>query len=91
MLQQEEPFHHFHPHASPCTHGQEIADHSGIVWCPGHPTCVRWNRANGSSSSMLLIRACSAFILQAIIMGTVFLKLSDSTATYFSRGGVLFL
>ncbi|TCD65301.1 hypothetical protein EIP91_002826 [Steccherinum ochraceum] len=31
-----------------------------------------------------------AFIIQAIIMGTVFLRLSGSTATFFSRGGVLF-
>ena len=31
------------------------------------------------------------FVVQAVIMGTVFLRLSDSTATFFSRGGVLFL
>ncbi|THH28859.1 hypothetical protein EUX98_g5325 [Antrodiella citrinella] len=30
------------------------------------------------------------FVIQAIIMGTVFLQLSNSTATFFSRGGVLF-
>ena len=29
-------------------------------------------------------------IIQAIIMGTVFLRLSDTTQTFFSRGGVLF-
>ncbi|RPD61629.1 pleiotropic drug resistance ABC transporter [Lentinus tigrinus ALCF2SS1-7] len=29
-------------------------------------------------------------VLQAIIMGTVFLRLSDTTQTFFSRGGVLF-
>ncbi|KAI0943006.1 hypothetical protein AcW1_002753 [Taiwanofungus camphoratus] len=30
------------------------------------------------------------FIIQAIIVGTIFLKLSTNTATFFSRGGVLF-
>lgn len=29
-------------------------------------------------------------IFQAVIMGTVFLRLSDSTSSYFSRGGVMF-
>lgn len=33
----------------------------------------------------------AAYVFQAIIMGTVFLKVQDSTAAYFSRGGVLFL
>ncbi|KAI5121205.1 hypothetical protein M0805_006006 [Coniferiporia weirii] len=31
-----------------------------------------------------------SFIFQAIIMGTIFLKLANSTSAYFSRGGVLF-
>lgn len=31
-----------------------------------------------------------SFVLQAIIMGTVFLRLDDDTSTFFSRGGVLF-
>ncbi|THH12068.1 hypothetical protein EW145_g234 [Phellinidium pouzarii] len=31
-----------------------------------------------------------SFIFQAIIMGTIFLKVSNSTSAYFSRGGVLF-
>ncbi|KDR66421.1 hypothetical protein GALMADRAFT_80772 [Galerina marginata CBS 339.88] len=30
------------------------------------------------------------FVLQAIIIGTTFIKIPDSTAAYFSRGGVLF-
>ena len=33
----------------------------------------------------------STFILQAIIMGTVFYKSPENTVAYFSRGGVLFL
>jgi ATP-binding cassette subfamily G (WHITE) protein 2 (SNQ2) len=33
----------------------------------------------------------ASYIFQGIIMGTVFLKVQDSTAAYFSRGGVLFL
>lgn len=33
----------------------------------------------------------STFVAQAIIIGTVFWRLSDSTNTFFSRGGVLFL
>ena len=31
-----------------------------------------------------------SFIVQAIIVGTVFLRLKDTTQTFFSRGGVLF-
>ncbi|KAI0767296.1 pleiotropic drug resistance ABC transporter [Fomes fomentarius] len=31
-----------------------------------------------------------SFVLQAIIMGTVFLRLDNDTSTFFSRGGVLF-
>ncbi|KZT04452.1 pleiotropic drug resistance ABC transporter [Laetiporus sulphureus 93-53] len=30
------------------------------------------------------------FVVQAVIVGTIFLKLSDTTQTFFSRGGVLF-
>ena len=33
----------------------------------------------------------AAYVFQGIIMGTVFLRVQDSTAAYFSRGGVLFL
>ncbi|KAI0698983.1 pleiotropic drug resistance ABC transporter [Cerioporus squamosus] len=32
----------------------------------------------------------ASFTIQAIIIGTVFLRLSDTTQTFFSRGGVLF-
>ncbi|KAF7984655.1 hypothetical protein HWV62_12906 [Athelia sp. TMB] len=32
----------------------------------------------------------ASFIVQGIIMGTVFLRVPDSTGAYFSRGGVLF-
>ncbi|OSD01072.1 pleiotropic drug resistance ABC transporter [Trametes coccinea BRFM310] len=32
----------------------------------------------------------ASFVLQAIIMGTVFLRLKNTTETFFSRGGVLF-
>lgn len=32
-----------------------------------------------------------SYIFEAVIMGTVFLKVGSSTAAYFSRGGVLFL
>ncbi|KZT04946.1 pleiotropic drug resistance ABC transporter [Laetiporus sulphureus 93-53] len=31
-----------------------------------------------------------SFILQGVIVGTIFLRISDSTTTFFSRGGVLF-
>ena len=40
---------------------------------------------------MMLTLACSVFIIQAIIIGTVFYKVPDSTSAFFSRGGVLFL
>lgn len=33
----------------------------------------------------------SSFIVQAVIIGTVFLRMEENTAAYFSRGGVLFL
>ena len=32
----------------------------------------------------------ASFVLQAIIIGTVFLRLDNTTVTFFSRGGVLF-
>ncbi|OBZ76087.1 Brefeldin A resistance protein [Grifola frondosa] len=32
----------------------------------------------------------ASFVVQAIIMGTVFLRLNNTTVTFFSRGGVLF-
>lgn len=31
------------------------------------------------------------FIIQAVIIGTVFLRIPDSTSAFFSRGGVIFL
>ena len=34
---------------------------------------------------------CRVFVIQAVIIGTVFLRMSDSTAAFFSRGGVIFL
>lgn len=39
----------------------------------------------------LLMTTCRSFILQGIIMGTVFLRTPEATSAYFSRGGVLFL
>ena len=33
----------------------------------------------------------TTFIVQGIIMGTVFLKSPEATSAYYSRGGVLFL
>ena len=41
--------------------------------------------------SLLIALLCSSFILQAVIVGTVFVRLSTDTSTFFSRGGVLFL
>ncbi|KAL0960159.1 hypothetical protein HGRIS_011794 [Hohenbuehelia grisea] len=41
-------------------------------------------------NKMASIMNLASFILQGIIVGTVFLHLPDSTAAYFSRGGVLF-
>lgn len=32
-----------------------------------------------------------AFMIQAIVVGTVFLRIPNTTATFFSRGGVLYL
>jgi hypothetical protein len=34
---------------------------------------------------------CRTFVFQAIILGTTFLKLPESTSAYYSRGGILFL
>lgn len=33
----------------------------------------------------------TTFIIQAVIVGTVFLNMAESTSVYFSRGGVIFL
>jgi ATP-binding cassette subfamily G (WHITE) protein 2 (SNQ2) len=32
-----------------------------------------------------------AFMIQAIVVGSVFLRIPNTTATFFSRGGVLYL
>ncbi|KAH9927376.1 pleiotropic drug resistance ABC transporter [Amylocystis lapponica] len=42
----------------------------------------------GSAAAQII--GTTTFVLQAVIVGTIFLRLADSTATYFSRGGVLF-
>ena len=39
----------------------------------------------------LTIFLCSAFVIQGVIIGTVFLQMPEATSAYFSRGGVLFL
>ncbi|KAJ3748437.1 pleiotropic drug resistance ABC transporter [Lentinula detonsa] len=41
-------------------------------------------------SSLATIFNLVSFIIQGIIVGTVFLQIPDSTSAYFSRGGVLF-
>lgn len=33
----------------------------------------------------------SVFVIQAVIIGTTFVRMTDATTGYFSRGGVLFL
>ena len=48
---------------------------------------LRILRGNFATEAIQII----VFILQAIINGTVFLQVPDSTSAYFSRGGVLFL
>ena len=42
---------------------------------------------NGAATAIQLF----SYIFQGIIMGTVFLNMPQTTAAYFSRGGVLFL
>jgi ATP-binding cassette, subfamily G (WHITE), member 2, SNQ2 len=49
----------------------------------------RWQIIKGQWATVVLDMA--AFLVQAIIMGTVFFRLENTTATFFSRGGVLFL
>ncbi|KZT65216.1 hypothetical protein DAEQUDRAFT_716908 [Daedalea quercina L-15889] len=48
----------------------------------------RWQIIQGSVATQV-IQAMS-FVLQAIIVGTIFLRLQNTTATFFSKGGVLF-
>lgn len=41
---------------------------------------------------LLMISVClSIFVIQAVIIGTTFVRMTDATTGYFSRGGVLFL
>ncbi|KAF8905939.1 pleiotropic drug resistance ABC transporter [Gymnopilus junonius] len=47
---------------------------------------VQIMKGNLTSQSLTLI----TFVLQAVIIGTTFVKISDFTQAYFSRGGVLF-
>ena len=49
----------------------------------------RWQIIQGAVATQV-IQAMS-FILQAIIVGTIFLRLDNTTATFFSKGGVIFL
>ncbi|KAF9076400.1 ABC transporter [Rhodocollybia butyracea] len=41
-------------------------------------------------NSLATVFALISFIIQGVIVGTVFLKVPESTSAYFSRGGVLF-
>lgn len=49
----------------------------------------RWQIIQGAVATQV-IQAMS-FVLQAIIVGTIFLRLDNTTATFFSKGGVIFL
>ena len=49
----------------------------------------RWQILKGHWATTVL--DMFAFLVQAIIMGTVFFRLKNETSTFFSRGGVLFL
>ncbi|KZT66729.1 hypothetical protein DAEQUDRAFT_714433 [Daedalea quercina L-15889] len=48
----------------------------------------RWQIIQGSVATQAIQAA--TFVLQAIIVGTIFLRLDNTTATFFSKGGVLF-
>ncbi|GBE83477.1 pleiotropic drug resistance ABC transporter [Sparassis latifolia] len=41
-------------------------------------------------AKMAQVLSTVVFVVEAVIVGTIFLRLSSTTATYFSRGGVLF-
>lgn len=40
---------------------------------------------------MCVLDVDRTFVIQAIIIGTVFFRLKNSSSTFYSRGGVLFL
>ena len=46
---------------------------------------------NGVFGTTLLIILYRVFMIKAIIVGTVFVKLKDVTSAFYSRSGVLFL
>ncbi|KAI0703005.1 pleiotropic drug resistance ABC transporter [Cytidiella melzeri] len=48
----------------------------------------RWQILKGQWVTVLIEMA--AFLIQAIIMGTIFFRLKDATSTFYSRGGVLY-
>lgn len=86
-----QPVYDLDPHAgegrdaeeSPDPNGQQAGDNLQSWVC----SYAFMNRAE-----LLTVSVCiSSFIFQGIIIGTVFLKVPDSTAAYFSRGGILFL
>ncbi|KIJ59901.1 hypothetical protein HYDPIDRAFT_32776 [Hydnomerulius pinastri MD-312] len=65
--------------------------HSYMISIPMQVRAVmrrRWQILKGDWNAQI-VQLC-AQIFQAIIMGTVFLKVPDATSAFFSRGGVLF-
>ena len=51
-----------------------------------------WSEGSRSPRSVLQVRLPAvAFTIQAIVAGTMFLRIPNTTATLFSRGGVLYL
>ena len=49
----------------------------------------RWQIIQGAVAAQVIL--ATSYIVQGVIVGTIFLRLDNNTATFFSKGGVLFL
>ncbi len=84
-----ESIHNLSLDASKDCDGQKDADFEGKLYGAGSLN----NVCSGFGSQGLCsdISITSVFVLQAVIIGTTFARITDATSAYFSRGGVIFL
>lgn len=69
-----------------CAVGYKSCGEICLLWLSIFCECPSWQLDYG-----FLIRLDSAYVIQSIIVGTVFLRMENTTTNFFSRGGVIFL
>jgi len=86
-----EPLHDFHANASAECDASPNSNYEGQLHCSSPFNHVSQIFFFVARNLMISFNSSSVFVLQAIILGTTFVNIPDTTAAYFSRGGVLFL